>query len=323
LKSGNFKMDVKIIYSDCGFCGSGDYECLYDAPLQSHYSRCQIVKCSGCGLVRTNPRPSQASLTTLYTNEYYSRKIPDLKNWTTQLKIFAIKHKLSLLYPRIIPLHLSPNASICDVGCGSGQWLNLMRSAHPNLNLYGFEIDSKTAQIASELCNGDIQHGDFLNNTWPDEIFDFVTFWDVFEHIENLKSTILEVQRLLKPNGILIIVSPNFDCVYSKYFRGNWWALLFDQHLYHFTEQILKDILQTVNLEPVLFTRPLIPTYAHWNFVNLLEEMKFKKEGTKLDYFTFQILKNLTKIFDNIYLSKFVSQHLMMCAQKIPAPVNQ
>jgi 2-polyprenyl-3-methyl-5-hydroxy-6-metoxy-1,4-benzoquinol methylase len=315
-------MEVELVYANCGFCGAEDHEVLYSGPQQSKYSNCKIVKCSDCGLVRTNPKPSQKFLEFLYKNEYYSRQIPDHKSLATKIKVFAIKNNLSIVYPRIIPFDIHPNASICDIGCGAGQWLSLMRLAYPSLNLYGFEIDAETAQAAGQQCAGDIQYGEFLNNSWPDGIFDFITFWDVFEHIADLKSTILETQRLLKPNGILVIVSPNFECIYSKYFRGNWWALQLNQHLYHFTKQTLSDILQFANLQPIFFTKPKIPTHAHWNLVNLVAEKKFKKEISFIESLALNSVKNSLKPFDKLYLSKFLPQHLMMCAQKIPVSAD-
>ncbi|MGH2414213.1 MAG: hypothetical protein ACRDEA_11115, partial [Microcystaceae cyanobacterium] len=158
---------IELENSSCGLCGSESYKILYAAPENSLYSECCIVQCSNCGLARTNPRPTKASLMKVYTNEYYSRKEPILKGWGNRYKIFAMKHSLYYLYPYVIPFQIPKNAAICDVGCGAGQWLTLMKAAHPNAKLYGFEIDSETAFTAQKFCGGEIHYGDFLNNGWP------------------------------------------------------------------------------------------------------------------------------------------------------------
>ena len=78
-------MKVQFIDKNCGFCESELFTILYPAPEYSSYSQCNIVKCSNCGLVRTNPRPTQAALTDLYTNQYYSREIPNLQGLSSKL----------------------------------------------------------------------------------------------------------------------------------------------------------------------------------------------------------------------------------------------
>lgn len=310
-------MSIELELTNCGFCGSEKYEILFSAPKHSTYSKCQIVQCCNCSLARTNPRPSQVLLNKLYTENYYSREIPKVDNLASQLKILAMKFSLSFLYPRVIPFKIPTNASICDVGCGAGHWLSLMKTAYPTIKLSGFEIDAQTAEIASNLCGGDIRYGDFLNNQWPSNSFDFITFWDVLEHIDNLSDFVKEIKRLLKPNGIVVILSPNFECIYSKIFKGCWWALLFDQHLYHFSKKTLSMILHSIDLKPIYFKNPMIPVLAHWNIVNLLKEMKHENSNHKVQYFAWNLLKEIARPADKLYISRLMPQHLLMCGQKI------
>jgi 2-polyprenyl-3-methyl-5-hydroxy-6-metoxy-1,4-benzoquinol methylase len=312
-------MKLEFEYKNCGFCGSESFKTLYSAPEYSPYSQCSVVKCSNCGLVRTNPRPTQTSLTELYTNEYYSRKIPKLKGLASQVKIFAMKHSFSWLYPRLIPFKIHQNATICDIGCGSGQWLGLMQTAYPDAKLYGYEIDKETASIAAKLCRGEVHHGDFLDNSWSSESFDFITFWDVFEHVDNPKTLMEEVARLLKPNGIVVILYPNFNSIYSKIFKQFWWALLFNQHLYHFSRETLTQVLKYCKLEPVYFSMPLIRTHLHWNIINHLENMRFKgstKTSKSSKYILLSILAKLIAPLDKLQVTRFLSQHSILCATK-------
>ncbi len=309
-------MKVEIEYKNCGFCGSESFKNLYPAPEYSPYSQCNVVQCSNCGLVRTNPRPTQASLNELYTNEYYSREIPNLQGLASQVKIFAMKHSFSWLYPRLIPFKISPNATICDIGCGSGQWLGLMQTSYPDAKLYGYEIDKETASIAAKLCRGEVHHGDFLDNSWSSESFDFIAFWDVFEHVDNPKTFMEEVARLLKPNGIVVILYPNFNSIYSKIFKRFWWALLFDQHLYHYSRETLTQVVQSSGLKPVYFARPMIPPHAHWNIINNLKNMKFQDLTKTSKYVLFLILAWLIAPFDKLQVTRLSSQHSILCAKK-------
>lgn len=117
---------VEVEYHSCGLCGSDSYETLCPAPSYMPYANCAIVKCQQCGLVRTNPRPVQAVLADHYNESYYSYQPPDLSGWRMRLKVLALRYRLSWLYARTVPLAIAPNAAVCDVGCGAGQWLATM-----------------------------------------------------------------------------------------------------------------------------------------------------------------------------------------------------
>lgn len=309
-------MKIEFEESSCGACNSDSYEVLYSAPQNSLYSQCQIVQCSNCGLVRTNPRPNQDSLLEVYGDSYYSRKLPSIEGLSSKIKILAMKHKLSILYPYLIPLPLANDAVICDVGCGSGQWLSLMRAAYPKSKLYGFEIDQETAEIAARSANAIVHSGNFLRNAWNSNSFDFIVFWDVLEHVKDPINIMQEVTRLLKPNGHVVVISPDFECVYSRVFKQFWWALLFDQHLYHFSRKTLSQLFTACHLEPVIYRIPSTLPHAHWNINNILKEMEF--EGSQQDwrYTCFSTLAKVISPFDKIQLTRVLPQHLMVCARK-------
>jgi 2-polyprenyl-3-methyl-5-hydroxy-6-metoxy-1,4-benzoquinol methylase len=302
--------------SNCGFCNSDLQEVLYPAPLNSLYSQCQIVQCSGCGLVRTNPRPTQASLSEVYNNEYYSRDSPTTTGLGNKIKGFAMRHGLTHLYPYVIPLPVSTNAVICDVGCGAGQWLSLMRTAYPDSKLYGFEIDQETASIAAKSASAIVHSGDFFKNDWSPNSFDFIVFWDVLEHVTNPKEIMQEVARLLKPNGHVVVISPDFECFYSKVFKQFWWALLFDQHLYHFSRKTLAQTFVSCQLEPVQSSTPNTFPHAHWNLENVLQDLEFQGLKKTWKYLLLSGMSKMIAPFDKIQLTRILPQHLMMCAKK-------
>jgi 2-polyprenyl-3-methyl-5-hydroxy-6-metoxy-1,4-benzoquinol methylase len=309
-------LKINFENSSCGFCDSDASISLYPAPRKSLYSQCQIVQCSSCGLVRTNPRPTQSSLSEVYSDEYYSRKAPTSEGLGSKIKSFAMKHKLTYLYPYVIPFSVSKNAAICDVGCGSGQWLSHMRMAYPDSDLYGFEIDEATAVIAAKSANANVHSGDFLKNNWNSGSFDFIVFWDVLEHVENPKKIMDEVSRLLKPNGIVVVISPDFECFYSKTFKQFWWALLFDQHLYHFSRKTLAQIFSSSQLELVLSSTPNTFPHAHWNIDNVLQDLELDGFQKTWKYSRLLMMLKMIAPLGKIQLTRILPQHLMMCAKK-------
>jgi 2-polyprenyl-3-methyl-5-hydroxy-6-metoxy-1,4-benzoquinol methylase len=310
---------VGIQFEDscCGSCGSQEYDILYSAPEHSCYSNCNIVKCEGCGLVRTNPRPTFSTLFEAYTNDYYSRETPHVEKFSDKWKVFALKHKLKILYPYIIPYDfLDSDVRICDVGCGSGHWLKLMRSAHPKAVLYGFEIDLPTAEIVEKTTGAQMHYGNFLDNNWPSEHFDFITFWDVLEHTHNPKEVLSEVKRLLKPNGHVIVSVPNFECIHSKFFKQFWLALAFDAHLYHFSAVTLTTMLESCSLSPThVTTNTLINPVLRFSLQNWIKEIRFKEQN-RISEGILGVFSQIASVLDKSQLSRLLSDHLIVHAQK-------
>lgn len=193
-----------------------------------------------------------------------------------------------------------------------------MRQAYPESCLYGFEIDQETAQIAIENCSGNgFHYGNFLENSWENDSFDFLTLWDVLEHTRNPKDTMMELARLVKPGGYILLSVPDFGCFYSRVFRSNWWSLAFDAHLYHFTKKSLIQLVESAGLEVSMCTKPMIHPKAAYNVDNLLKEMELKELEKSAYYRILSIIKPVVELLDKSQISRFFSDHLILHARKV------
>ncbi len=99
---------------------------------------------------------------------------------------------------------------ILDVGCGRGEWLELLRERH--LNAYG--IDSNVAMIELAMSLGlDARHADLLQHlgALSNGSLSAVTAFHVIEHLPFgvLVDFLDEVLRVLMPGGTLILETPN------------------------------------------------------------------------------------------------------------------
>jgi ubiquinone/menaquinone biosynthesis C-methylase UbiE len=100
-------------------------------------------------------------------------------------------------------LKLSNNQSnlILDVGCGMHEGVNQMRSLLPNDKVIGQDIDHKLSYLDSEIIISDIKD-------IRDKSFDFLTCFDVIEHVENDMEFFNEMKRICRK--YLFITTPNF-----------------------------------------------------------------------------------------------------------------
>lgn len=102
---------------------------------------------------------------------------------------------------------------VLEIGCGNGSVLHSLADRCEHLT--GIELSSARADMAKEnLCKhrnieiiqANIETG--LNK--PDHHYDIIMWADVIEHVVDIFSAMDEIKRLLKCNGKLVTITPNF-----------------------------------------------------------------------------------------------------------------
>ncbi len=165
-----------------------------------------------------NIKLSSKDLKCIY-DDYYFRNCVGSK--TLADKLFESKGLEVSEYQKL-PLKLANiklDDKVLDFGCGRGEIIFQTANLGAISTGLDFSLDTiKIAQYVREmhtpeirnrtnfvLCNGE-------EIPFPDNTFDKVFLLDVFEHLSNeeLYSTLSEIKRALKPDGLLIIhTSPN------------------------------------------------------------------------------------------------------------------
>jgi 2-polyprenyl-3-methyl-5-hydroxy-6-metoxy-1,4-benzoquinol methylase len=126
---------------------------------------------------------------------------------------------------------------VLDVGCGNGAFLALMRSA--GWDVAGLETDPKAARLASERLGVPIHVGQLCQGAYETSSFDAVTLHHVIEHVYDPIGVMAECRRILKPDGLLVVVTPNLASVGHRWFGANWRGLEPPRHLHLFTSEAL------------------------------------------------------------------------------------
>lgn len=112
---------------------------------------------------------------------------------------------------------IKPNSLVLDVGCGGGDFFDELKSK--NCTCYGldksdFAIDLlKTKGV--EFSNEPIEIFAEKNI----EKFDYVTGFQILEHVKQPGQFINSMVKMLKKDGILIIAVPNNEPYFMKYFK--------------------------------------------------------------------------------------------------------
>ena len=122
-----------------------------------------------------------------------------------------IKRRQSVYLPVLEPLKaIQPPALALDLGCGRGEWLELM--TENGFSAHGADLDDAMLQFCTEhgLVVRKADALDYLRSI-PDATLSVVSGFHIAEHLpfETLQSLIVEALRALIPGGILILETPN------------------------------------------------------------------------------------------------------------------
>ena len=140
--------------------------------------------------------------------------------------------------------------SLLDIGCGDGTLEYFIKNRISKI--YGVDNAIKSVK-ESKKYYFEIKLVD-LNKTIPYKrnFFDVVTCLDVIEHIKDPNKLFKETYRVLKPNGLLLLSTPNIrfsDHIYKLLFQGIFPKTSTDNnsydggHIHFFTFTDIRNLL--------------------------------------------------------------------------------
>ena len=201
-------------------------------------------------MLSTNPQPEASKLSQYYESEYYISHTDNKKGLVPFLyhvvKRRSLKNKLGLIKS------LKKDAkNILDIGAGTGDFLSFIQSE--SMSVTGIEPNPKARELAKN--KGFFLEEDIKNV--KGKLFDVITMWHVLEHIPNLEETIIDLESLLKPNGVLIVAVPNFYSFDAAYYKSFWAAFDVPRHLWHFSKvsmnKLFIDKFSLLKISPMVF----------------------------------------------------------------------
>jgi SAM-dependent methyltransferase len=194
-------------YTTCNLCGSAKFKLFYrckDYFLGNSDVEFNVVKCSNCGLVYVNPRPTEKEIVSFYTNGYYRANLT---------KEELLEERESQLLAKLDKVkHLHPGR-LLDIGCQKGEFLFFMQER-------GWEVKGVDFSAAPPNLFGlDIYYGKLAEAGFLAESFDLVTLWAVLEHVYRPREMLDEVRRLLRPGGTLVLLVTNINSLPGRFMR--------------------------------------------------------------------------------------------------------
>jgi len=228
--------------TNCTFCNSTNYLELYQ--IQDIFNNeFQLVECNNCACYYLTPQPNQAQLEQAYDQSYYGEGESKFNKYVEGI-LDWFRARKAKQFARL----LTNNASVLDIGCGNGNFLNYL-SKCGDYELHGIEPAGKSAQRASKYDSIKLKVGYLDKLSYPIKKFDAVSLIHVFEHLPNPKETIEIINTITKDQALLYLELPNIDSWQAKIFKQNWFHLDPPRHLLFFNPTKLKAIFKAFGWE--------------------------------------------------------------------------
>jgi len=142
-------------------------------------------------------------------NDSFYRGFEDLHRGSRH----EIMRRLQVYLPFVIPVaQANPSAECLDLGCGRGEWLELM--VEYGINALGVDMDEAMLNAAkSQGLNVLLKDALDALKTQADNSITFVTAFHLVEHLlfSQVQELIQQAHRVLVPGGVLILETPNPD----------------------------------------------------------------------------------------------------------------
>lgn len=176
--------------------------------------------------------------------------------------------------------------TILDFGCGPGFLMEHFLNYYNNYNVYGLDFSRSSIEKTNELLAGRKGFaGAFwvgqLPSTFQDNSMDMVISVEVIEHLYDyqLLAMIQEASRVLKPDGYLVITTPNNENLgVSKTMCPDCGVVFHKwQHIRSFDGEVLQTYVEKYDFQTIIVKEALFQNPAN-KFIN--NSINFAKRNT-------------------------------------------
>jgi len=177
------------------------------------------VGCPGCGLVYLSPQPAAEERARVYPPGYFTPSPGDRSDGRTARRArAAARRAIGACGP------LPRDARVLEVAYGPSVHLGELRGTRP----LAWVLEAVTPH--DSLARSARSAGLSAHLGYPHELEDRIAAYDAvlllhsLEHCPSPVDELRSIYRLLRPGGMLVILTENADSTVSRVFRGRHWA---------------------------------------------------------------------------------------------------
>ncbi len=231
----NAEFEKKI--NHCPLCDSKNISDKY--IIDTYSPAFNISLCNDCRFMFINPVFTDTFIKELYSEDYYNGN----NQYAYHDERQRLKYEEKVWKKRIKKIHAYIDCgNFLDVGASFG---GLLQCASTFFNPYGIEISPYAAAHANKLLNNQVHNGTLYDHPYQDNFFSVITMIEVIEHLKKPQQILKECYSLLKPGGLLVVQTANFDGQQARQLKQEY-NYFMPGHVSYFSKANVISALQKV-----------------------------------------------------------------------------
>lgn len=260
----------------CLICQSPNINFLFKKKKRSFFV------CQNCGLKFIQPIPKEIKIEQYYQAEYWQRKSYRGESALGYLSYLAEKESFLDYFKKILHqlkrIYQGPSGRVLDIGCSFGFFLKVAQAV--GWQIYGVDLSpTPVDQAKKELGVKTIYNKSVDQAKFKANFFDLVTVFQTIEHMAILKNSLYEIKRILKPQGVVLLTTPDAGGWQAKIMGKSWFSYRHPDHFYFFDFKNLSFLLKNTGFVKI---RKLKDPTRLYPLSYLLENFKFYYRGKYL-----------------------------------------
>ena len=91
----------------------------------------------------------------------------------------------------------------------------------------------------------DVATGTLEDAGFADAHFDVVVLNHVIEHVPDPRALLVEIRRILRPEGLIVLGAPNAGSLMARLIGARWASFRPGEHIWHFTPSTLRRLVES------------------------------------------------------------------------------
>ena len=223
---GHLKIKKHLETILCPICLGNGFKHLFEKDGEP------FVECLNCELTLINPRPSLGDIKARYDANYsagYTKKAAKKKHRALH-RVKRLKKEYGI------------SERWLDVGCSAG--FVVEAAAYHGFQAFGVDIEKAGIDYGRKTLHlKNLSKGTLNEQHYPSNHFSAISAYDVLEHVPDLNSFLKELKRVLHPQGVLDLGTPDIGHWRVPKVLASWNEFKPSEHLYYFNRKTLSQIL--------------------------------------------------------------------------------
>jgi SAM-dependent methyltransferase len=168
--------------------------------------------------------------------------------------------RLAVTYRRLTRRFQPRDARVFEIGFGAGALLR--RFLDDGAVVSGADPGALDVSVDPVVIARAALHTTSLEHLPPQDPFDVVLAVHVIEHVADPHQFARACHDLVRPGGLLLLVTPAGDSASFRFFRSRWWMLEDPTHVRFFTAQSIRRLLVDAGFVDVRVRRLVLDSLA-------------------------------------------------------------